>query len=49
MDAIERFVSPKAIKDPVMVLITGGAGLVANLIGLFLFHGKQVGLEDGWY
>ncbi|EIE89720.1 hypothetical protein RO3G_14431 [Rhizopus delemar RA 99-880] len=48
MDAIERFVSPKAIKDPVMVLITGGAGLVANLIGLFLFHehGHSHGHEE---
>lgn len=49
MDAIERFVSPKAIQDPVMVLITGGVGLVANLIGLLLFHGKKIGWDDRGY
>ncbi|KAG1137040.1 hypothetical protein G6F37_008376 [Rhizopus arrhizus] len=46
MDAIERFVSPKAIKDPMMVLITGGVGLVANLIGLLLFHEHGHGHGD---
>jgi zinc transporter 1 len=38
IDSIERFVSPEEIKQPLMVLITGSAGLVANLVGLFLFH-----------
>ncbi|CEP09003.1 hypothetical protein [Parasitella parasitica] len=38
IDSIERFVSPEPVTHPVMVLITGGAGLVANLVGLFLFH-----------
>jgi Co/Zn/Cd efflux system component len=33
-------VSPEPVTHPVMVLITGGAGLLANVIGLFLFHGK---------
>ncbi|KAI9343376.1 cation efflux protein [Pilaira anomala] len=38
IDSIERFASPETVERPVLVLITGGAGLVANLIGLFLFH-----------
>ncbi|GAA5801136.1 hypothetical protein HPULCUR_006578 [Helicostylum pulchrum] len=38
IDSIERFASPEPVERPVLVLITGGAGLVANLIGLFLFH-----------
>lgn len=41
IDSIERFVSPEPVTHPVMVLITGSAGLVANLVGLFLFHGKR--------
>ncbi|KAF1800594.1 cation efflux family-domain-containing protein [Mucor lusitanicus] len=41
IDSIERFVSPEPVTHPVMVLITGSAGLVANLVGLFLFHGKH--------
>jgi zinc transporter 1 len=40
IDSIERFVSPETIKDPMLVLIVGSAGLVANVVGLFLFHGK---------
>ncbi|KAI8061976.1 cation efflux family-domain-containing protein [Thamnidium elegans] len=38
IDSIERFASPEPVERPVLVLITGSAGLVANLIGLFLFH-----------
>ncbi|CEG84171.1 Putative Cobalt uptake protein COT1 [Rhizopus microsporus] len=38
IDSIERFVSPEEIKNPIMVLVTGGAGLLANVVGLFLFH-----------
>ncbi|GAN06921.1 conserved hypothetical protein [Mucor ambiguus] len=38
IDSIERFVSPEPVTHPVMVLITGSAGLVANLVGLLLFH-----------
>ncbi|KAG0946141.1 hypothetical protein G6F57_002788 [Rhizopus arrhizus] len=38
IDSIERFASPETIKDPLLVLIVGSAGLVANIVGLFLFH-----------
>jgi zinc transporter 1 len=40
IDSIERFVSPEPVTHPVLVLITGGVGLLANVVGLFLFHGK---------
>ncbi|KAI8066193.1 cation efflux family-domain-containing protein [Gilbertella persicaria] len=38
IDCIKRFVTPEPVTQPIMVLITGSAGLVANLIGLFIFH-----------
>ncbi|KAI9486919.1 MAG: cation efflux protein [Benjaminiella poitrasii] len=38
IDSIERFISPDPVTNPLMVLITASAGLVANLIGLVLFH-----------
>ncbi|KAI7897543.1 cation efflux protein [Cokeromyces recurvatus] len=38
IDSIERFISPEVVTHPLMVLITGSAGLIANLIGLVLFH-----------
>jgi zinc transporter 1 len=41
IDSIERFVSPEPVTRPLLVLIVGGAGLVANLVGLFLFHGNS--------
>ncbi|KAI8340768.1 cation efflux family-domain-containing protein [Chlamydoabsidia padenii] len=38
MEAIQRFIHMEPMSNPEMVLITGGAGLVANILGLFLFH-----------
>lgn len=43
IEAIQRFVTPQEITDPLLVLIVGGAGLVGNLVGLVLFHGKTNG------
>lgn len=40
MEAIQRFIHMEPMTNPEMVLITGGAGLVANILGLLLFHGK---------
>jgi zinc transporter 1 len=37
-DAIERFIAPPDIEQPLLFLIVGGIGLVANIIGMFLFH-----------
>ncbi|KAF9363576.1 hypothetical protein BGX34_003783 [Mortierella sp. NVP85] len=38
LDALERFFEPEDIKEPKLVLIVGGIGLVCNLLGLVLFH-----------
>ncbi|KAI8348021.1 cation efflux family-domain-containing protein [Choanephora cucurbitarum] len=38
IDCIKRFVEPESVNHPMLVLIIGSAGLVANLIGLFIFH-----------
>jgi len=35
----KQFKKKKEIEDPKLVLIVGGIGLGANLIGLFLFSG----------
>lgn len=37
LDAIERFIEPPVISDPLLVIIIGVVGLVVNLIGLVLF------------
>jgi zinc transporter 1 len=44
IEAVERFISPSEIYDPVMVLAVGSGGLAINLIGIWLFHGYQ---KDG--
>jgi zinc transporter 1 len=41
IDCIERFINPQVITEPLWVLITGCAGLAANIFGLVLFHGKR--------
>jgi zinc transporter 1 len=38
LEAIERFINPKEIESPELILIVGGAGLLVNIIGLVLFH-----------
>ncbi|CAO3596621.1 unnamed protein product [Absidia cylindrospora] len=38
MEAIQRFIHMEPMSNPELVLITGGAGLLANILGLFLFH-----------
>jgi zinc transporter 1 len=38
LDAIERFIDPPEIKQPLLFLVVGGIGLLANVIGLFMFH-----------
>ncbi|KAJ3117772.1 hypothetical protein HK100_000753, partial [Physocladia obscura] len=39
IEAIQRFVNPVEIDDPKMVLVVGCVGLLANLLGMFLFGG----------
>ncbi|XP_057297264.1 proton-coupled zinc antiporter SLC30A1-like [Hydractinia symbiolongicarpus] len=38
VEALKRMILPEEIEDARLVLITGGIGLLVNLIGLFLFH-----------
>jgi len=48
VEAIKRFMVIEPLKDPVLILIVGGTGLVINVIGLFLFghHGHSHDDED---
>jgi len=38
LEAIQRFVEPQAVSNPMLVLIVGCFGLLSNILGLFLFH-----------
>jgi len=38
IDAVQRFIAPDTVDQPRLVLIVGVAGLVVNLIGLFLLN-----------
>ncbi|XP_036199117.1 zinc transporter 1 [Myotis myotis] len=38
LEAIERFIEPHEMQQPLMVLAVGVAGLVVNVLGLCLFH-----------
>ena len=41
-----RFYKPETIDEPVLILCVGIAGLVINIIGLFLFHGNSTKLSQ---
>ncbi|KAI9813358.1 MAG: hypothetical protein M1832_006316 [Thelocarpon impressellum] len=38
LEAIQRFVEPQIVSNPVLVLVVGCFGLLSNVLGLFLFH-----------
>ncbi|TKX23481.1 cation efflux-like protein 3 [Elsinoe australis] len=38
LEAIQRFVEPQEVSQPMLVLIVGCLGLASNIVGLFLFH-----------
>ena len=38
VEALKRLVEVEPIENPKLLLIVGGAGLLINIIGLFLFH-----------
>ncbi|KAJ3296445.1 hypothetical protein HDU79_006676 [Rhizoclosmatium sp. JEL0117] len=46
IEAIQRFVNPVVIENPIMVLIVGCVGLSTNILGMVLFGG-HVGHDDG--
>jgi len=43
MDSIQKFVYPVPLEKLELILIVGGGGLLLNLIGLWVFHGKLCG------
>ncbi|KAI9343479.1 zinc homeostasis factor 1 [Zopfochytrium polystomum] len=50
IEAIQRFVQPAEIDNPILVLIVGSLGLAMNIVGLFLFregHGHSHGGSAG--
>lgn len=38
LEAIQRFIEVPEITNPKLILIVGTAGLISNIVGLFLFH-----------
>ncbi|XP_022653479.1 zinc transporter 1-like isoform X2 [Varroa jacobsoni] len=38
VESLKRFYKPETIDEPMLILYVGVAGLVVNIIGLFLFH-----------
>ncbi|ODQ81395.1 hypothetical protein BABINDRAFT_160735 [Babjeviella inositovora NRRL Y-12698] len=38
IEVIQRFISPPEITNPKLILVVGTAGLISNIVGLFLFH-----------
>lgn len=40
VEAVKRFVEIEIIHDPKLLVAVGTLGLLLNIIGLFLFHGK---------
>lgn len=38
LEAIQRFIEVPVISNPKLILVVGSAGLVSNIVGLFLFH-----------
>lgn len=40
VEACKRFIETTEIHNPELLLTVGVVGLIVNVIGLFLFHGK---------
>lgn len=41
VEACKRFIEKEDIHDPQLLVIVGTLGLLVNVIGLFLFHGRS--------
>ncbi len=37
LDAVERFIEPKRIDNPILILSVAGGGMLVNIIGMFMF------------
>lgn len=42
VEACKRFIEMETIHDPQLLVVVGGIGLLVNLVGLLLFHGKSI-------
>lgn len=42
VESMKRFYDPEEIHEPILILTVGVIGLLVNVIGLFLFRGKQL-------
>lgn len=47
LEAIQRFVEPQVITNPVLILSVGFAGFCSNIVGLVLFHEHGHGHSHG--
>lgn len=47
IDALKRLITPEPIEQPMLLLVVGTAGLLVNILGLFLFHGHAHGHSHG--
>ncbi|KAG2216570.1 hypothetical protein INT45_001385 [Circinella minor] len=47
IEAIQRFVEPEPVTNPLLVLIVGCCGLAGSLLGMFLFHEHGHGHSHG--
>lgn len=43
LEALGRIISPPEISNAKVIVIVGSLGLLSNIVGLFLFHGRS------WY
>ena len=46
VEALKRLVEPEGLKNPDLILVVGGIGLLVNLIGMVLFHGKGLRIHN---
>ena len=49
VEALKRLVEPEGLKNPDLILVVGGIGLLVNLIGMVLFHGKGFRIHNKIY
>lgn len=40
IEALKRIIDPENLHNPMLILTVGVVGLIINLIGLFILHGK---------
>jgi zinc transporter 1 len=48
LQSMERFITVEVISSPELVLVVGCIGLVLNIIGAMVVHGKRQSKMDIW-